>query len=93
MGDMAQINWYQFTFARIGPEDEIEIIERSLAPLSEAIGKCAMTIEDAQTSDNEDYIDSVIDDETALIENLLGTAFVLCRELYYFRCIACKGAT
>lgn len=52
--------------------------------MREAIAKCTKTIEEAETTSNEEYISFVIEEETALVENLLGTAFVLCQSYIAF---------
>lgn len=58
---------------------QIEIIERSLTPLGEAISQCIQTVKEAEETNDEDYIDYVGDEEIGIIENLLGVSFVLCQ--------------
>ena len=78
------INWYRFGFARIDSDYQIEIIERSLTPLGEAVAQCAETIDQATAFGDDRHLDAVIDDETAIVENLLGTAFVVCQSYITF---------
>jgi len=64
---------------RISFDYQIEIIERSLTPLGEAISQCIQTIKEAEETNDEDYIDYISNEEIWMVENLLGASFVLCQ--------------
>jgi hypothetical protein len=73
------VNRYRWKLYQIGQDFEIGSLEQILAPLGDAIDQCAETINRASTSKDAQCIEIVNDDETAFIENLLGTAFVVCQ--------------
>jgi hypothetical protein len=52
-------------------------LERVLDQLAEAVHECEKSVDRAKLSGNEDYIDSVVDDECDVVESILGTAFVV----------------
>lgn len=54
-------------------------LERLLGALSESIKACSAKIDEAAQSGDEDYAEHVTDSECAVIEDLLGTAFVGCQ--------------
>lgn len=55
-------------------------IDRVLHPIGEAIEICIHDIETVDYESITDYdADAIIDEETDVIENLLGTAFVVCQ--------------
>jgi len=81
-------NRYRWTLNQIGRDFEIRNLEQTLAPLSDAIDQCAETINRASTSKDAQRIEIVTDDETAIIENLLGTAFVVCQT--YISCVVSR---
>lgn len=54
-------------------------IDASLAPLSRAIGEAQLAIDRATLSTDVEYRDAVVDSECDLIENHLGSAFVICQ--------------
>jgi len=54
-------------------------LDRILQPIGEAIKNCEENIDAASSTNNEDYIDSVVDYEVEIIENLLGTSFIACQ--------------
>lgn len=81
---MTKISWYRNSFALFPPDYPVDIIERSLQPLGEAIHGCGEIIRKAEELGDEQYINAVIDDETEYIETLLGTAFVLCQTYITF---------
>lgn len=62
---------------------EMRIQSQSLYRILQAIGNateaCNEEIDKAAKSNNSDYFESVVDDECAVIENLLGAAFVACQ--------------
>ena len=51
-------------------------LERVLETLAEAVRECGKVIDRAKLSEDEDYIDAVVDDECEVLESIVGTAFV-----------------
>jgi hypothetical protein len=51
-------------------------IERVLDSFGVAVATCSETISQAKLSGDWDYIDAVVDDECAVVENVIGAAFV-----------------
>ncbi|MFX0141730.1 MAG: hypothetical protein ACFFDN_49285 [Candidatus Hodarchaeota archaeon] len=54
-------------------------LRRILSSLDNAIANCDRNIEESILTDNQDYIDDIVDFEVEVVENLLGTAFVVCQ--------------
>ena len=55
-------------------------LERVLEPIGQGIKVSASIIEEAESEEVDDrYLDSVISEETWIIENLLGSAFITCQ--------------
>ena len=52
-------------------------LRRVLESLSDAAIACHVTISDARTSGSEEYRDAVADEESAVIESIIGAAFVV----------------
>ena len=61
------------------PESVFFTLTRSLGPIGSAIYKHVKLIEDVGSRGNQGYLKDIADDETEIIENLLGTAFVVCQ--------------
>jgi hypothetical protein len=83
-GKMAKINWYRNYSAFIPPDNGVDVIERSLEPLSQGIKECVEYINKISSIEDVQYKDLVIDEETTIIENLIGTSFVLCQTYISF---------
>jgi hypothetical protein len=56
-----------------------DLLSRTLEPIGLAIGEAAERIEEVQRDAPPDDADLFTDDERDIIENLLGTAFVVCQ--------------
>ena len=51
--------------------------ERTLQAIRKGIKDSESYVEDVMKSSNDDYIEAVVDDETAVLEDLIGVAFVI----------------
>lgn len=81
---MAAGIYYGITAFRALGNTRLDVVEQCLMPISRSIEQSAKRIESAEDSGIQDYLDAVIDDETFLIENLLGIAFVICQHYITF---------
>jgi len=54
-------------------------LTRCLRPIGDAIEDSGREIDRLKPDDHEGYIDAVVGEETEVVEQLLGTAFVLCQ--------------
>ena len=70
------MNIYQILLKLTRMHADPATLERVLEPLGTAVRECSDAIASAQQSGIEDYIDAVVDDECAVVEALLGSAFV-----------------
>ena len=57
----------------------IDSVRAVLLDIGAAIRGCGRRIDEAVNTEQEDYIEAVVDEETAIIEDLLGAAFVVCQ--------------
>lgn len=64
---------------RIRISYEHEDLMRVLNPIGEGISQCGEIIDQLSDDQDTEYVDAVIDQETSVIESLLGTAFVICQ--------------
>lgn len=51
--------------------------ERALKAMRDGLNDSESYVQDVMNSSNDDYINDVVDDETAVIEDLIGVAFVI----------------
>src|SRR6267143_671924 len=67
-----QLSWLSITgdAARLG---------RTLDIVGDAIKAASRRIDDAQKTGDAEWLDIVVDEECAIIEDLIGTAFVVCQ--------------
>lgn len=72
------VNPYHFYLKWVSLDCDHARLMRGLRPLGEAIAECAERA-DRVALEHSDYADVFIDEETALIETLLGTVFVVCQ--------------
>lgn len=54
-------------------------LTRCLTPIGDAIKEAGREINSLKPDDHEGYIDAVVDEECEVIEQLLGTSFVVCQ--------------
>ncbi|MEK7782021.1 MAG: hypothetical protein AAB370_11030 [Verrucomicrobiota bacterium] len=54
-------------------------LQRVLESLGTAVQQCDSAIDQATKSQDADYLEAVVGDECAVLENLLGAAFVTCQ--------------
>ena len=73
------MNAYELDLMWISPSFSLAPIDRILIPLGEAIRESCQAIDRADKIGNKLYYSVVEDEETLLIENLLGSAFVVCQ--------------
>lgn len=73
------INPYHVFLRLLELEAVFSTLTRSLEPIGEAIQEGSDIIDRAVESGSEDYPEIVTDEEVEIIENLLGTAFVICQ--------------
>lgn len=70
------MNIYRILLDLIRLHAQSGTLERMLDSFGVAVAICSETIARAQKSGDQDYIDSVVDDECAVVENVIGAAFV-----------------
>jgi len=73
------MNMYDLHLNFIGTDFRIDSLERVLQVISNAITEVSENISEAIESKRDEYIESVVDDETSVVEELLGAAFVVCQ--------------
>jgi hypothetical protein len=56
-----------------------DTLKRVLSTINDAIKEASNNIDESKKVKNEEYLDSVVDEETAVTEELLGAAFVVCQ--------------
>lgn len=55
------------------------MLERVLEPLGDAVRVCAENVTATKNSSMQEYTDAVVDEESTVIESLIGAAFVVCQ--------------
>jgi len=72
-------NPYLLLFRLWTSENVIPKLTRVLSPIGYAIRKSKQYLDTVAMKANQDWLEIVTDEETEIIENLLGTAFVVCQ--------------
>lgn len=67
---------YELFLRLLEPDIILYTLDPSIYPIGQAISKCIDVINDASLAEIE-YGDMIVDEETDIIENLLGTSFIL----------------
>lgn len=70
------MNIYRILLDLIRLHAQSGTLERVLDSFGVAVATCSETISQAKRSGDRDYIDAVVDDECAVVENVIGAAFV-----------------
>jgi hypothetical protein len=70
------MNIYRILLELIKLHAQSATLERVLDSFGVAVATCSETIAQAEQSGNQDYIDAVVDDQCAVVENVIGAAFV-----------------
>lgn len=73
------LNLYALHLKYIKEKSRSDALKRVLDTMNNVIKESDNMIDIARKSKNEDYLDSVADEETSFIEELLGAAFVVCQ--------------
>jgi hypothetical protein len=72
-------NPYTLRFRLWSPDDTIPRLARVLGPIGEAIRESKQYCDKAADEGDGEWAQIVVDEETEVIEDLLGTAFVICQ--------------
>ena len=73
------MNFYELFLYRVDPQRVSWDLKRLLSPLGEAIRDCEDLLKDLPTDAHPEYLESIVDEESAATDNLLGVAFVVCQ--------------
>ena len=73
------MNMYNLHLSFIGADFRVDLLKRVLQAISNAIAEASKNISEAIETKHDEYIESIVDDETSVIEELLGAAFVVCQ--------------
>lgn len=73
------MNTYQTLLTLIGLHLHPIPLQRVLKSLGNAVHECGLAIDQTDKEQDTDYCDAVVDNECAVIESLLGAAFVSCQ--------------
>jgi len=74
------VNLYRLHLALVKLRIDTDPLRRVLSPIGEAIKDISGYLEDLEKKGySSDHIDAIVDDETVIIEELLGVAFVVCQ--------------
>jgi len=74
-----QTNPYAVYLGWIRSTTDPRWLTRCFAPIGDAIKDSDREIDHLRPDDDEAYVEAVVDEETEVLEQLLGTAFVLCQ--------------
>jgi hypothetical protein len=75
---LERTNYFSIVFALTGDYLDVNL-KRVLAPLGMAITESGATIDEMTSRFESPWVDSWVDDEVGIIEELLGVAFVACQ--------------
>lgn len=78
---------YKLFLRLLEPDIIFYTLDPSIYPIGQAISECINVIDDASLAEIE-YGDMIVDEESDIIENLLGTSFVLSQT--YISCIVSR---
>lgn len=90
---MPRPKWFQTSMRRFSDFhfSHMGSIERSLQPISSAIRDSCQAIANAEVNGDVETWESVVDEETEIVEHLLGVSFVLCQiQLTYIVSAICE---
>ncbi len=73
------VNPFSLHLELLRDSPDLDLIRDALRAIGSTIEKCDARIREAKASGSPEYLDFVIEVETALIEMLLGAAFVVCQ--------------
>lgn len=76
---MGALNLYALHLKFISQDFKIDLLRRVLEALSDTIIEAESSITEASETGYDEYIEAVVDEETAVIEDLLGCGFVACQ--------------
>lgn len=76
---MGALNLYALRLEFISQDFKIDPLRRVLEALSDAIIEAESSITEASETGCDEYIEAVVDEETAVTEDLLGCGFVACQ--------------
>lgn len=73
------LNLYAIQLKFISMNLRYDTLKRVLTTINDSIKEASNNIDKAEKAKDEEYLDSVVDDEMAFTEELIGAAFVVCQ--------------
>src|SRR5437870_2009579 len=79
MATWHRVNAYQMQLSWLSLTGDVARLQRVLGTLGDAIKASDRRLDAAQRSGNAEWAEVVLDEECAITEDLIGTAFVVCQ--------------